>query len=131
MTIAQENAAARAKAGVRTITHEQLRALADSTPTAPKAANDTYSNPPDGYAIALSKLPPEAPTVAATVPTHHDRHGFKTSQKLNTVPAPDGYKIALDNLARQTSTPAPASSVSSVASDGYAIALTEQRKEKK
>ena len=41
---------------------------------------------------------------------------------------PDGYAIALDNLARQTSTPAPAPSV---APDGYRLALDEQRKEKK
>ena len=102
MNIAEENARARAKAGVRTITHEELQALTNSTPTAtPKTASDIYSNPPDGYAIALSKLPPEAPTVAATVPTHHDRRGFKTSQTLNTVPAPDGYKIALDKQRKE------------------------------
>ena len=41
---------------------------------------------------------------------------------------PDGYRIALDNLARQTSTPAPPPSV---APDGDRLALDEQRKEKK
>ena len=101
MNIAEETAAMRVKAGVRTITHEQWTALAHTTKTAPRAASDVYSNPPDGYAIALSKLPPEAPTVAATAPTHHDRRGFKTSQTLNTVPAPDGYKIALDKQRKE------------------------------
>ncbi len=103
MNVAQENAAKRAQAGVRTVTHEQLQALTNSTPTAtPKAAaGNVYANPPDGYAIALSKLASEAPTVAATVPTHHDRRGFKTSQTLNTVPAPDGYKIALDKQRKE------------------------------
>ena len=129
MNIAEENARARAKAGVRTITHEELQALTNSTPTALKAASNIFENPPDGYAIALAKLPSAAPTVAATAPTHHDRRGFKTSQTLNTVPAPDGYKIALDKLARQKSRPpAPAPSV---APDGYKIALDKQRKEKK
>ena len=130
-TIAQENAAARARAGVRTVTHEELEALKNSSPTQTQAratataisrtSKDVYSNPPDGYQIALSKLPPETPTV----PTHPG--GFKA----NTVPAPDGYQIALEKLARQkTPPPAPAPApASSVAPDGYAIALDKQRKE--
>ena len=100
-TIAEETAAMRAKSGVRTITHEELQALANTTPTAPRAARNVFENPPDGYAIALSKLPPAVPTVAATVPTHHDRRGFKTSQTRNTVPAPDSYKIALDKQRKE------------------------------
>ena len=100
MTVAEENARARAKAGVRTITHEELTALAQQVHSTTPNKSDVYSNPPDGYKIAL-KLAPEAPTVAATVPTHHDRRGFKTSQTLNTVPAPDGYKIALDKQRKE------------------------------
>ena len=113
MNIAEENARARVKAGVQTITHEELQALANSTPTAtPKTASDIYSNPPDGYAIALAKqrMSPSIPSPRAATDI------------------PDGYRIALDNLARQTSTPAPPPSV---APDGYQIALDKQRKEKK
>ena len=50
MTIAEETAAMRAQSGVRSITHEQWTALANTTKTAPRAASDIYSNPPDGYA---------------------------------------------------------------------------------
>ena len=122
MNIAEENARARAKAGVRTITHEELQALTNSTPTALKAASNIFENPPDGYAIALAKLPSAAPTVAATAPTHHERHGT----------APDGYRIALDEIARQKSNPSTPSPASSVAPpDSYKIALDKQRKEKK
>ena len=96
MNIAEENAAARAKAGVRTVTHEELTALAKQIHTTTPNKSDVYSNPPDGYKLALEKLPPEAPTVAATVPT---RHGFKTTP--NTVEAPDGYQIALDKLRKE------------------------------
>ena len=112
MTIAEETAAMRAQSGVRSITHEQWTALANTTKTAPRAASDIYSNPPDGYAIALAKqrMSPSIPSPRAATDI------------------PDGYRIALDNLARQTSTPAPPPSV---APDGYQIALDKQRKEKK
>ena len=102
MNIAAENAAARAN---QTLTHEQLETLKRTKDTAALvgATSNAYASPPDGYAIALEKLAPQAPTVAATVPTHHDRRGFKTSQTRNTVPAPDGYALALDEIARRRS----------------------------
>ena len=53
MTFAEETAAMRAKAGVRTITHEELQALTNTTRTATRAASDVYANPPDGYALAF------------------------------------------------------------------------------
>ena len=90
MTIAEETAAMRAQSGVRSITHEQWTALAHTTKTAPRAARDVYSNPPDGY------------------------------------------RIALDEIARQKSNPSTPSPASSVAPpDGYQLALDKQRKEKK
>ena len=100
MNVAQENAAARANT---TVAHEQLETLTRAKATAALvgATSDVYSNPPDSYKIALEKLAPEAPTVAATVPTRHDRRGFKTSQTRNTVPAPDSYKIALDKQRKE------------------------------
>ena len=84
-TIAEETAAMRAKSGVRTITHEELQALANTTPTAPRAASssatqararatatgvsrtseDVYANPPDPYARALDAGRQPAPTPPA------------------------------------------------------------------
>ena len=60
-TIAQENAAARAQAGVRTVTHEQLEALKNSSRT----SEDVYANPPDPYARALDAGRQPAPTPPA------------------------------------------------------------------
>ena len=66
-TIAQENAAARARAGVRTVTHAQLEALKNSTPTSRTAQQcDVYTNPPDGYALALQQLAAATPAPATT-----------------------------------------------------------------
>ena len=86
-TIAQENAAARARAGVRTVTHEQLEALKNSSATQTRAratatgvsrtSEDVYANPPDPYARALDA-------------------GRKAAQSdLPAGTPPDGYAIAL------------------------------------
>ena len=74
-TIAQENAAARARAGVRTVTHEQLEALKNSSATQTRAratatgvsrtSEDVYANPPDPYARALDAGRQPAPTPPA------------------------------------------------------------------
>ena len=88
MTFAEETAAMRAKAGVRSITNAQLKALTDSTPTAtPKTASDIYSNPPDSYRIALDEIArqksnPSTPSPAPSV-------------------APDGYRLALDKQRKE------------------------------
>ena len=137
MTIAQENAAARAKAGVRTITHEQLKALTDSTPTALKTASNVYANPPDGYAEALKVLgvATPQPSLAPSPSSVPGRIGFTTAQteknSRNTIfiLPPDGYRIALDTQ-RRASTTTPPTPVSTSAPDGYQLALDEQRKEK-
>ena len=113
MNIAQENAAKRAQAGVRSVSHAQLTALTNTTKTATRAESDVYSNPPDGYKLALEKLAPEAPTVGGDIYSS----------------PPDGYRIALDEIARQKSNPSTPSPASSVAPDGYKIALDKQRKE--
>ncbi len=96
-TIAEETAAMRAKSGVRTITHEELQALANTTPTAPRAASssatqtraratatgvsrtseDVYANPPDPYARALDA----------------GRKAAQTDLPAGT--PPDGYALAL------------------------------------
>ena len=85
-TIAQENAAARARAGVRTVTHEQLEALKNSSATQTRAratatgvsrtSKDVYANPPDPYARALDA-------------------GRKAAQSDLQADERDGYAIAL------------------------------------
>ena len=95
-TIAQENAAARARAGVRTVTHEQLEALKNSSATQTRAratatavsrtSEDVYANPPDPYARALDAgrkaAQPDLPDLLAGTP-------------------PDGYAIALDKQRKE------------------------------
>ena len=89
MNIAEENARARAKAGVRTITHEELQALTNSTPTAtPKTASDIYSNPPDSYRIALDEIA-------------RQKSNPSTPSPASSVAPPDGYKIALDKQRKE------------------------------
>ena len=77
MNIAEENAQARANT---TVTDAQLKMLARQRETAKLvgATTDVYSNPPDSYKIALSKITPEEPTVGSTYSS-----------------PPDGYAIAL------------------------------------
>ena len=113
VTIREDARAMRQAKGQHTVSEAEYAALVGDGTASLRAANEA----PDGYAIALAKqrMSPSIPSPRAATDI------------------PDGYKIALDNLARQTSTPAPAPAPASstVAPDGYAIALTEQRKEKK
>ena len=97
MTIAEENAAARAQAGIRSVSQAELHRLTDASPTltrtratvaaVSRTSKDVYSNPPDGYRMALDKLAqqkshPPAPAPASSA-------------------APDGYKIALDKQRKE------------------------------
>ena len=104
MTFAERNAAARAKAGVRSISHAQQEALKNSTPTSRTAARcDVLSNPPDGYAIAMKAAgTPLTPTPAAPKPKGPKLpEGFDSAQTLRNAKnpvftsPPDGYQIAM------------------------------------
>ena len=105
MNIAEETAAMRAKAGVRSITSAQLKALADGSVKRAKATaalvaattGDAYSNPPDGYRLALDAAAKDnTPSPAATVSTPSTR-GFDASQEAQHCPRPG----RLQDCARQ------------------------------
>ena len=98
MTIAEENAAARAQAGIRSVSQAELRRLTNASPTLTRTR---------ATAAAVSR----------------------TSKNVYSKP-PDGYRIALDKLARQKNHPPAPAPASSAAPDGYKIALDKQRKEK-
>ena len=113
MTIAEENAAQRARTGVRTVTHEELEALKASTPTAARESastararatvralgqkpGDVYANPPDPYAAVLKKeQTPQNPSVRRSHPTS------PTPPARKVADAPDGYAIALDKQRKE------------------------------
>ena len=86
-TVAEETRTMRQASGVRTVTHEELEALKNSTPTS-RTQGDVYANPPDGYQIALGQKSTQTPSVRPPHSTHPT-----PGRKVTT--APDGYAIAI------------------------------------
>ena len=109
VTIREDARAMRQAKGQHTVSVAEYAALVGDVTAPLRAAHE----PPDGYAIALSKQ-----RMSPSIPSPRAAHE-----------PPDGYRIALDEIARQKSNPSTPSPASSVAPDGYKIALEKQRKE--